>query len=344
MRTILAPLLSVILMLASLAMLPSALGHAPEFGGGNESLDNATIVSEPTKSWVIYGELLEGGEAQYYRLNMSAGESIFAQVTVPVEEGDRDFTPSFVLIGPGLSSNTTPPSFVQVPAGNGTIVVNGSKANAPDYEPFSPSAFFVVGQIEQEAHQDGNYYLAVYDNRSGGRYSVAIGERESFTLAEWILIPLSQLRIYEWEGQEQQIILLPIVLTILTGAVVLTLYARRRAIAATAFILIGSLAGLFFIGSGMSEIYQMLLCLSQTGSSPTALVTLIFATLPILLGICAIRVAWRAGHSAIVTTKTRILMLSLGIAGLFLWAGLFIGPIAAVLASVSPGISPKRRI
>jgi len=44
------------------------LAHTPlEPPFDNESLATAYGVPDPTKSWAIYAELHEGGEAQYYR-------------------------------------------------------------------------------------------------------------------------------------------------------------------------------------------------------------------------------------------------------------------------------------
>jgi hypothetical protein len=57
----------VILLLAGTGIVSA---HAPLGVGSNEDIANATLISNPEKSFVIYTELHEGGEAQYYHFPM----------------------------------------------------------------------------------------------------------------------------------------------------------------------------------------------------------------------------------------------------------------------------------
>ncbi len=65
----------VTLILASI-MLPLVAAHAPLGTGDNESIDKATVIPDPTKSWALYSALNKDGDAQYYTFNVTAGQTI----------------------------------------------------------------------------------------------------------------------------------------------------------------------------------------------------------------------------------------------------------------------------
>jgi hypothetical protein len=56
-------------------------------------LDRASEIHDPTKSWAIYAQLHEGGEAQYYLLSMRKGENITVSLTAPGSSIEQGFVP-----------------------------------------------------------------------------------------------------------------------------------------------------------------------------------------------------------------------------------------------------------
>jgi len=46
-----------------------------------------------------------------------------------------------------------------------------------------------------------------------GKYGIAIGYKEEFTLSEWLLIPIDVINIHQWEGQSLILILMPLLLS-----------------------------------------------------------------------------------------------------------------------------------
>jgi drug/metabolite transporter (DMT)-like permease len=90
---------------------------------------------------------------------------------------------------------------------------------------------------------------------------------------------------------------------------------------------------MLYLGTGASTITQMLRTLSLTGYTPESTVTLIFALIPILLGIWALRL----GRPNLPTTwRRRISLAIVGVLGLVAWAGLLAGPVLALVAAVLP--------
>lgn len=322
--------------LASIFCVFQALAHAPLSSGPNESLETATLVPNPSKSWVIYGELHEGAEAQYYYFNITKGARIFISLLKSTEPSEAEFVPSFVLMGPNITSQGTAPSYVNVTSSYGSVVVNGVQPSQAIYEPFSPSSLYQVAEKDMIAPESGKYYIAVFEPTKGGHYSLAVGYVEEFTLNEWILIPFNLIAIYQWEGQSLLQILAPLAATLIIGLAFMTWRRKTRGDFNTLFRWFAGLAGLLFIGTGLMTLLQMIVSVAGASLGFEVSVTLIFALIPILLGIAALRISLKTQQ---VTFRTRVYIAIIGIAALFTWAGLIIGPILAIIGSLLPPYS-----
>ena len=317
-----------------LLLVSETSAHSPISPGNNESLDTATPISDPTKSWAVYAELHEGGEAQYYRFDITVGQKIHVMLFRSPSPDDRDFLPGFVLMGPGLSSQGNVPNYVEVPSGAQTLVAEGKQPDQATYEPFSPSIFYSLADLSLDAPSSGTYYIAVYEPSRGGHYGLAVGDRESYTLEEWIFIPLNLISVYQWEGQSLIVIFAPLAITLVVGLGLMIWRQRNRPAALTLLDWTAALAGLLFLGTGINVLFQMILGLTQTALVPEIIVTIVLALAPILLGIGALRIVLRSAGK--VDRRKRIYLAILGIVALFLWAGLLVGPALAIVASILP--------
>jgi len=141
--------------LSCLLLIPEALAHAPLTPGDNESLATATFIPDPTKSWAIYGELHEGGEAQYYSFNITEGQRIHVSLFKSTNPEDREFAPGFVLMGPVINNQGASPDYVEVPVGADTLVMKGKQPTQATYEPFSPSSFYLLADVALDAPSSG---------------------------------------------------------------------------------------------------------------------------------------------------------------------------------------------
>ena len=323
-------LLAIVLVFA--VFVPQVFGHAPLAPGNNESLATATVVSDPTKSWAIYSELHEGGEAQYYRFDISEGQRIHVSLLKSPSTEDKGFVPSFVLMGPKLASQDALPTYVQVPQGVGTLVVQGKIPVQATYEAFSPSAFYQLADVELDAPSSGTYYVVVFEPSRGGHYGLAIGDRESFTLSEWALSPLNFISIYQWEGESLPFIFAPLAVTLALGIALLFLNRRSGKNIQTPFQWMAGLAGLLFLASSFTIFSQILFASTRTPIGLDVVITIVFASVSLVLGFAAIRLSMRK----MIAVRTRLTVLIVGLLALFAWSGFIAGPIIALIASMLP--------
>jgi hypothetical protein len=88
------------------------------------------------------------------------------------------------------------------------------------------------------------------------------------------------------------------------------------------------------MGTAATTLYQMLAAATRVAVGAEALITLIFAIVPLAIGLVTLRLSIKDSNKA--SVKKRIYYIILGFAALFIWAGLIIGPILAILATVMP--------
>jgi hypothetical protein len=325
----------ILILLTGLYLLSTpALAHVPAFGGEGKSPETAISIEEPAVSRVLYGQLAEG-DMRYYSFEMKQGDRIVLGLIVPVEKGRQGFTPDLILMGPGIPDEGKVPEKLEVPQGYGVKVFSGRLPESPVYEAFTPGAFYSLASPELKAPESGKYYAVASAAQGEGNYGVVLGYEEAFTLKEWISTPLSQIKIYLWEGQSPFLVFAPFGITLALG--LLAIFLKRETIAGFSPARIsGIFAGLFFLGTGFSLISQMLISLSKTSYSSEALVTIFLILASMGPGIIAMILSLKGDNYGAASTRKRLYFLGLGITGLLLWAGWFAGPLLAFAAAILP--------
>jgi hypothetical protein len=286
--------------------------HTPlDTGGGNISPETALEIDNPTKSWTIY-EILD--EVDYYKMHLHEGEELRVSVYVSIW-GDDHFTPSLVVIGPDIVGIDEPP--FEHPENLGRVIIQGERPSHTEYEPFTPASYYYVAYYSHLASVDGDYYLAVYSTEHGGRYGMALGYRETFTLFQWIKIPLDLVSIHLWEQQPLILLFGPPCVVIVVG--LYHLFIREKSQEDIPQIL-GRIAGVLFIASGVMTLTQMLVYLVVGGFAGSALLTLVFVVVQLGLGYFVVHY----------NGMTWVAWIVLGLGGLVFWAGWIFGPVLAL--------------
>ncbi len=322
------------------AFLPTATGHVPVEPGENEALDHAFYIENPLKSWAIYGTLQQS--PQYYRFDMQAGDLIYLGLLVPPFEAARSFTPSLVLMSPGEEGQGTVPLGVTVPPAYGAMVLEGQLAEKATYEPFGPGSFHWLAELRLPAPSSGTYYVAVVSSQEGGNYGLVVGTLEAFTLTEWIFNPFNMITVYQWEGQSLFLILAPAVVTAAVALVGAGVLLRRGGRLRDRNAWVGSLAGVLYLGSAATILYQMGWSLSTAALGADLAITLAFALLPLGLGLGILRLTLKG--TGVQDSRGRVKLAILGVAGLFAWAGFLLGPALALVASFLPAVGKGRTL
>jgi hypothetical protein len=315
---------------------PLVIAHAPLGTGDNESIDRATVIPDPTKSWALYSSLNSDGDPQYYTFNISSGQTIHVLMYKSLRPQDANFTPVLVLMGQGVNQTGDVPSKITVPEGYKAQLIHPSVPN-PSYEPFSPGVLAYVTDLTIDNATSGKYYLVVYEassNPTGGHYGLAIGDRETYTIDEWILIPFNLISIYQWEGQSLALILAPMISIVTVGIILVAWRLRKQHDLSNPMAWLASMAGLTFLGTAASTFYQLAFCASQVSVGLEVIITLVFAIVPFIIGMLTLRLALKNSQKA--SIRKRVYFVILGVAALFIWAGLIVGPILAFGAALMP--------
>jgi len=330
-------IVSILCISALLWLVPAASAHTPLAPGENKNLAGATVIPDPLKSWVVYGHLHEAGEAAYFRMEMAQGDRLV--LALNVNQAGAPF-PDLIVTGPGIPSSGTVPLSVEVPPGTASLVIPGTTPDRAMYEAFSPSVIYEVASYSATIEMPGTYYAVVYNTGNELDYGQVIGYREEFTAAEWLVIPFSQIGIYLWEGQSLWFVAAPYIIVVLVGMVLVFWQQKKAGDTRTIQAWVASLAGLLYIATGGSTLNQMFWVFSFTGYSPESSITLLFAAIPILLGIWAL---WIGRPKTPVSPRERISLVIIAGLGLVAWAGLIIGPVLALIAAILPVHAMKER-
>jgi hypothetical protein len=312
------------------ALSTAASAHVPIAGGENDHLEDALVVEDPTKSWVVYDRLDAGGTAKYYRFEMGEGEELRLSVFTPEK---TEFSPGIVVMGPGIAPTGTLPPFVEVPAGEGAAVIPGQAPEETEFEPFTPAALYPGAATSLPVPAAGTYHVAVFEPDEGGAFGLVVGFREEFSVPEFLLVPFAVIGIHRWEGQPLAFILAPLICTLLAGFGLLGWKMRAGDIAIRGpFGWLAVSAGLFYVGTGLILLLQISVALEKTGPDPAAVLPLVYVFIAVILGSIAIRTGLADDGRG--SRRGGLYMVFLGVLGLFAWAGLLIGPVLALAAGI----------
>jgi hypothetical protein len=167
------------LIVALLAAAPAS-AHRPYFEEQDIVASAPWIVKDPTISTVVYATLESAADVDYYAFDGRKGERILLEITIPQIEGQANFAPTIVLLGPGLGQAAVPAQ-VERPAGaSGALVMAPPAGPAPTFfEPFSRTSYWERQSQRVTLPADGRYTVAVWHpDGETGRYGFVIGDKE----------------------------------------------------------------------------------------------------------------------------------------------------------------------
>jgi hypothetical protein len=318
-----------------LVFVSPALGHVPEFASDNASPSTALEVASHAKSWSIY-DRVQRGQAKYYAFDLQRGDRLRVGAFTPAHD---EFTPSLVVLTPTktetASRNLTAATGanVTVPAGYRAGVHFGTRPDSPEYEPFTPAAYYHTVSVDRRVDQSGRYLVAVYgSDGAAGKVGVSVGYEESFTLGEYLRVPVDVLGIYTWEGDSPLLVGGPALTVVLGGLVAIRRFdGRDLGVVRTAL----AVSGFCMLGSAATVGLQMGFALRLVGPRPGALVTAIFVAVPAMAGRWLVATARDDSFS--LTQRTRLGIAVAALVALATWGGFLVGPLLALTVAALPG-------
>jgi hypothetical protein len=331
-------------LITALVLVPASavFAHSPIFPEENHDPAHAYQINNPAKSWAIYTTLDHPDKGDYYKFTVSKGDKIEIALMASESPSVSGFLPSFALMIPGSGQKSNLPSYVEVPAGYGITVVDGKDPGKASYEPFSPGWLYELADLTINAPIGGTYYIVVYDNdQKTGNYGLPVGYIESFTPAEFVMIPYNVHTTYVWEGQNRFVTYLPLILTITIGGIIIYWRSRQGKAPKGLSKWLAAVAGLTFLGTTAGILYQMILAMMVTGFTIDAIFTLIFVVIGIVLSVLTLLYAVR--EKPTLTIGRRIALVVIGIFALVGWAGFFLGTALAILSAIVPPYAAMKR-
>ncbi|TMS41668.1 MAG: hypothetical protein FGO69_07260 [Methanobacterium sp.] len=151
-----------------LASISIASAHQPRLViGDNATMGNPIVILNPEVSQAFYGELQ--GLPNYYKITSDKPFKFYINLLVPAS--------------PGI-----PPDFIsaEILDSSGTVLmtINGQNSTwEPYFEEFGGDNY-LKGPDARANLTAGTYYIKVYNSANMGKYSIAVGEIESFPIDE----------------------------------------------------------------------------------------------------------------------------------------------------------------
>lgn len=322
------PVVLVLALVGLFLLAGTALAHVPEFPQDNDSPDRAIDVRDTTKSWVFYDEIA-ASDAAYYSVEMEPGDRLVLSLFTPQSEGA---IPSLVLMSPEIEGRGDIPAHVSVPDGYGARVIEGNRPGEADYEPFSPAAFYTTVTVDRRVDAGGTYLVSVYEqDRRTGPVGVVVGYEESFSIREYLTVPIDRLRIHIWEGQSPLAVFGPGLAVLLVGLVVLGRQLSSPRVTARGML---GLAGLLFLAGAVGVAVQTGIALTKSGPAPGAVLSVVFVLVPGGIGAGLFHLALK--EDTLPTREMRPTLLGAGLLGLLTWGGILLGPALTIILAILP--------
>lgn len=305
------------------------MAHVPDFAADNASPETAHEVDPPTKSWAIY-DVLARGQVKYFELTLAARERLELALFTP---GGGPFEPSMAVMSRHIDRSDNVPERVTVPDGYGVAVVPGAKADEPTFEPNTPAANYDVAELKRTVDSGGRYLVAVYEpDRRAGQVGVVVGDRESFTVSQYVTVAWDLPRIYLWEGDHPIIVFGPSLLVMAAGLVAVRQRLTDPPNEGPRYVL--AAAGLLCVATAANVLLQTVFATLAAGLTLAVIVPLAFVLLPAALGGAVAGRAVALDHP--LQPRDRALLAIAGLVSLGTWAGFVVAPVALIGFAAAP--------
>lgn len=202
----------IIILFLSITMV---FAHQPRLASDTSTISNPIVVKNPEVSQAFYGKL--NGNPAYYKIQSNSSFRLYANILVPDNPESRDQLISMEILD---SSGKTIALF---DAKNSTWT--------PYFEEFGGDNYLKGPEFNQ-TQPAGTYYVKLFNDNNQGKYSLAIGDIETFppgeSLNAIVLLPILKAEIFQVPVAELFIQFLGLILAIGTFIVLYVLIIQSR--------------------------------------------------------------------------------------------------------------------
>lgn len=219
-RRFVLPLLALAL---SSGLAPDAGAHRPIWGEDNSIIEIPNLRT----SFASYRDLKAADQVDLYMLEASAGEELYAGISIPAVRTLEDYWVSVALVGPGLPGSGLDSLPLEPPEGSGVLLFP-SEPSEDFFEPFTQTQYWGRQRIETHLPETASYFLMIW-NPAGevGKYVLDVGREEVFGAIDILRFPVWWVRVHAFFGHTPYLIAgLVLGIGIIAAA---TIWARRRA-------------------------------------------------------------------------------------------------------------------
>lgn len=182
----------------------------------NTTFQTSTFFPDPfNNSYFTLEEFTREGQSHWYAFVGTQGQEVFIQTLVPDLQKTSDFTPCFDLI-----------------IGNGKV---SPKVMKKDFiEEFSSTDWTVTCELTLTLPSDGLYYIRAHDELNHfnvgdvGKFSMAIGTVDNFSVIDWVQAPIWLLQIYVFFENFMLVAFVLVMAVVISTWFILALNGNRR--------------------------------------------------------------------------------------------------------------------
>jgi hypothetical protein len=159
-------------LIMSFMLITSIYAHQPVIVKDRSSEENPVIVKDPETSYAFYGILT--GRPHYYRIIYDKTFNLYVNILVP------DYSPKTVPI------EKHDISFEIIKNDKVIFAVDGKEsAWKRFYEPYGRDHYYMGPEFDKKA-EAGTYIIKVFNKENRGKYALATGKVEKFTIVSLI--------------------------------------------------------------------------------------------------------------------------------------------------------------
>lgn len=151
-------------------------GHRPYEEREDITIDNIWNIKRPDISTAIYATLDSSEDIDYYSFYLEDDDPLYLSMVIPVIEGQEDFSPTMILLGPDISIEELNKPVEKL---DGIFYKPGDTFTREFYEPFSRTDYWIWQEEDLTIKKGGKYIVMVLDSENRlGRYVFTIGKKE----------------------------------------------------------------------------------------------------------------------------------------------------------------------